>query len=85
MLIKEWGLMADRNELIERLSDSGYYRLSGNGCNFKRNGFLYGAFHAERSIHQSYRRNLAHCANPFACAWLSRNFHSLLRGVPFLL
>ena len=35
-LIKEWGLIADRNELIERLSDTGYYRLSGYWYIFKR-------------------------------------------------
>lgn len=35
-LIKERGLIADRNELIERLSDTGYYRLSGYWYIFKR-------------------------------------------------
>ena len=35
-LIKERGLIADRNELIERLSDIGHYRLSGYWYIFKR-------------------------------------------------
>lgn len=34
-LIKERGLIADRNELIERLSDIGHYRLSGYWYIFK--------------------------------------------------
>lgn len=36
LLIDERGLVADRDELIERLSDVGYYRLSGYWYIFKR-------------------------------------------------
>ena len=36
MLIQKRGLIADRDELIERLSDVGYYRLSGYWYIFKR-------------------------------------------------